>query len=213
MAVAVKICGLKTPEAVQAAVAGGARYVGFIFFSRSPRCVTLDDAARLAVAVPPGTDRVAVVVDADDRTLETILSRMPVEFLQCHGHETAERIEEIRHRFRIGVIKAVPVATTADLQAAEAYQDVADLLLFDSKAPAAADRPGGNALTFDWSLLGTRRWRRPWMLAGGINEENVLTAVRASGATALDISSGVEVAPGEKSIAKIRRFLAVTAEL
>lgn len=213
MGIAVKICGLKTAEAVGAAVEGGACSVGFVFFPRSPRAVSPAQAARLVSAVPPGVETVAVVVDADNPSLEAILTAASFHSLQCHGNESAARLQEIRERFGIQVIKAVPVAGRDDLAAAAAYEPVADRILFDSRAPTGADRPGGNALTFDWSLLRTRMWHRPWLLAGGLEAGNLAEAVRLSGAVAVDVSSGVEEAPGEKSIAKIRQFLALANTL
>jgi Phosphoribosylanthranilate isomerase len=213
MGVAVKICGLKTSEAVSAAAAGGARSVGFVFFPRSPRAVSPAQAAQLVTAVPSGVEAVAVVVDADDRSLEAILTSGPFGWLQCHGKETVARIAEIRDRFGVNVIKALPIADRDDLAAVAAYEDVADRILFDSRAPADAGRPGGNAIAFDWSLLRSRPWRRPWLLAGGLDAGNLTEAVRMSGAEAVDVSSGVEEAPGEKSIAKIRQFLALANTL
>ncbi len=213
MAVAVKICGLKTEAALAAAVQGGASFVGFVFFPASPRALTPCEAARLVVKVPPGIRRVAVVVDADDLTLETILTAAPFDFVQCHGRETVARARAIRERFRIGVIKAVPVAEAADLDAAAPYEDAVDWLLFDSRAPNQARHPGGNALAFDWSLLRGRAWRRPWLLAGGLHAGNLAEALRLSGAAAVDVSSGIEDVPGEKSLAKIGQFLAVAKDL
>lgn len=213
MTLAVKICGLKTPEALSAAVEGGARFVGFVFFPRSPRAVSPVEAARLAVRVPPGVQRVAVVVDAADQTLEQILTAAPFEFLQCHGHETPVRVREIRERFRIPVIKALPVGDATDVGAATAFEGVADRLLFDARPPIGASLPGGNALSFDWQVLRGRSWRRPWLLAGGLNAGNLAEAVRASGAEAVDVSSGVETAPGEKDVKKIRHFLAIANTL
>lgn len=213
MTLAVKICGLKTPDAVAAAVEAGARFVGFVFFPGSPRAVSPAEAKGLAISIPPGVDRVAVVVDADDQTLEAILTVAPFEFLQCHGKETAARVREIRDRFRIAVIKALPVANAEDVAAAGIYESAADWLLFDSRSPAGASRPGGNATAFDWSLLRGRLWRRPWILAGGLDADNLAEAVRASGAEAVDVSSGVEDAPGEKSVTKIHQFLAAARAL
>lgn len=213
MAVAVKICGLRTPEALAAAVEGGASFLGFVFFPRSPRALSPAEAARLAARVPPGVQRVAVVVDAADRTLEQILTATPFDFLQCHGSESPERVREIRERFRVPVIKALPVGDASDIGAAKAYEAVADRLLFDARPPTGAKLPGGNAVSFDWPLLRGCSWRRPWFLAGGLHAGNLAEAVRASGATAVDVSSGVETAPGEKDVKKIRHFLAIANTL
>ena len=207
MNVEVKICGLSTPAAISAAVFGGARYVGFIFYPRSPRYVDLDRAAALAAMVPSSVRRVGVVVDIPDADLAALLQQVRLDILQLHGKETPERVAEIRKRFGLPVIKAAPIYTADDLRRARRYEAVADRLLFDAKAPAGASRPGGNATSFDWSLLRDFASPRPWFLAGGVTAANVAAAVRESGAAALDISSGVETAPGVKSAERIRQFL------
>jgi phosphoribosylanthranilate isomerase len=212
MRVAVKICGLTDAASVAAAVGGGARLVGFVFFPPSPRALSPAAARNLAAAVPAEVARVGVVVDADDDQLETLLSVVPLEYLQCHGGETPGRLAEIRARFRIPVIKAIAVAGREDVAAAERYEAAADMLLFDARAPAGSNRPGGNACRFDWALL-RRPWRRPWLLAGGLTAETVASAVAVSGAAALDVSSGVEDAPGRKSVARIEAFLAAARML
>lgn len=213
MTVAAKICGLKTPEAVAAAIAGGARYLGFVFFPPSPRNVAPAEAAALMAAVPAGVKKVGLVVDADDEALAALLAACPLDILQLHGHETPERTAAIRARFGLPVMKALPVAGPEDLAGARAYEAVSDLLLFDAKPPKGATRPGGNALAFDWSLLAGTAWSRPWLLAGGLTPENVAEAVRTSGAPGVDVSSGVEAAPGVKSLEKIRAFLAAVRAL
>lgn len=205
MAVRAKICGLKTPETVQAAVAGGAAYVGFVFHETSPRHVTPQQAAALAKDVPPGVRTVAVVVDADDAALDGITRALAPAFVQMHGAEGPARIDAVKRKFGVGVMKAVAVASAADVDRARDFAD-ADLLLFDAKAPAGAP-PGGNALAFDWHLMAGRTWPQPWFLSGGLTAENVGGAVRASGAALVDVSSGVEVRRGEKSVAKIAAFL------
>lgn len=207
MAIDVKICGLKTPEAITAAVEGGAAYLGFVFFERSPRNVTLDEAAALMGCVPEGVKKVALVVDPDDRLLDSILKACPVDVIQLHGRETASRVGEVRARTGKPVMKALPIAGPHDIGAARGYEAAADLLLFDAKPPEGATRPGGNALSFDWELLAGSTWGRPWFLAGGLDAGNVVEAVRTSGAKAVDVSSGVEDAPGVKSIDKIKAFL------
>lgn len=215
MPVAVKICGLSTPEAIAAAAAGGARFVGFVFYPPSPRHLTIEAAAALAAAVPPGITRVAVTVDAADDFLARLTAKVPIDLVQLHGKETPQRLAHIKDRFRVRVMKAIAVAEAADLDAAKPYLAVADRLMFDAKAPR--DRkdamPGGNALAFDWKLLRARRWPIPWMLSGGLDPDNLALAAKVSGATALDVSSGVESAPGVKDIAKIRSFLARAAAL
>jgi phosphoribosylanthranilate isomerase len=207
MSVEVKICGLSTPAAISAAVFGGARYVGFIFYPASPRFVTPERAAALAALVPSTVLKVGVVVDAGDADLAAILERVRLDMLQLHGREPPERVAEIRQRFGLPVIKAAPIYVTDDLARARRFEAVADRLLFDAKAPSGASRPGGNAISFDWSLLKDFACPVPWFLAGGVTAANVAEAVRRSGATALDISSGVETAPGVKSAERIRQFL------
>jgi phosphoribosylanthranilate isomerase len=214
MPIAVKICGLSTAAAVEAAVAGGARWVGFNFYPPSPRAVTPQQAAALCALVPPQVRRVGLFVDADDAAIDAALAAAPLELLQFHGRESAERVAEARVRFGREVIKAVPLAGPEDIAAAGRYEDVADLLLFDAKPPRRADAlPGGNGLAFDWSLLVGTQWRRPWMPSGGLNAALLPEAVRISGAAAVDVSSGVETRPGMKNIAKIREFLAVAGAL
>ena len=214
MPIAVKICGLSTAAAVEAAVAGGARWVGFNFYPPSPRAVTPQQAAALCALVPPQVRRVGLFVDADDAAIDAALAAAPLELLQFHGRESAERVAEVRVRFGREVIKAVPLAGPEDIAAAGRYEDVADLLLFDAKPPLRADAlPGGNGLAFDWSLLVGTQWRRPWMLSGGLNAALLPEAVRISGSAAVDVSSGVETRPGMKNIAKIREFLAVAGAL
>jgi phosphoribosylanthranilate isomerase len=214
MPIAVKICGLSTAAAVEAAVAGGARWVGFNFYPPSPRAVTPQQAAALCALVPPQVRRVGLFVDADAAAIDAALAAAPLELLQFHGRESAERVAEARVRFGREVIKAVPLAGPEDIAAAGRYEDVADLLLFDAKPPRRADAlPGGNGLAFDWSLLVGTQWRRPWMLSGGLNVALLPEAVRISGSAAVDVSSGVETRPGMKNIAKIREFLAVAGAL
>jgi len=204
----VKICGLRTPEAVEAAVAGGATYVGFVFFPRSPRHVAPDEAARLAIEVPPGVAKVALTVDADDAALDAILAEVPVDFLQLHGSESPDRVAAVRARYGLPVMKAVGLADEGDLVAIDEYMRVADQILVDARAPKGAALPGGNGIAFDWRLIAGRRWSRPWMLAGGLTPENVAEAVRLTGARQVDVSSGVESAPGVKDPARIAAFLA-----
>ncbi len=207
MTVEVKICGLSTPDSVKAAVRAGARYVGFVFFARSPRCVTPSFAAELGGFARNDITRVGLVVDADDETLEAIVANANLDMLQLHGDETPERVAEVRSRFGLPVMKAVPIAGPDDIAVAHSYEPVADMLLFDAKPPKDAVRPGGNAISFDWSLLSGESCSVPWMLAGGLDPRNVEEAVRKSGATRVDVSSGVEDRPGVKDNDKIREFL------
>ncbi len=213
MGVDVKICGLNDPAAVAAAVEGGARLVGFVFFPTSPRALTPAKAGELGKAVPPGVIKVGLVVDAGDQVLADIVTHAKIDLLQLHGHESPHRVAEIKARFGLPVMKVVAVASKADVETARAYEDVTDRLMFDAKPPQGASRPGGNARAFDWELLGSRTWRKPWILAGGLHAGNVAEAVRVSGATAVDVSSGVEDAPGRKNPKKILEFLMVVSTL
>ncbi|MEK9723590.1 MAG: phosphoribosylanthranilate isomerase [Rhodospirillaceae bacterium] len=204
----VKICGLRDAAAVAAAVEAGAEMVGFVFFPPSPRSMDVDAAAALTAAVPPGVTRVALSVDADDDLLAAIADRAGVDMLQLHGKETPKRVTEIRARFGLPVMKAVAIAGPKDVVRARTYEAVADRLMFDAKPPKDATRPGGNALTFDWELIAGETWAKPWVLAGGLTVDNVAEAIRVSGAAAVDVSSGVEDAPGDKNPEKIRAFVA-----
>ncbi|MCP5073894.1 MAG: phosphoribosylanthranilate isomerase [Rhodobacteraceae bacterium] len=203
----VKICGLSTPASISAAVEAGASYVGFNFFAKSPRYVDLALARQLALTVPDGICKVSLTVNATDAELEAILAEVPTDMLQLHGGETPERVAEVKARFGLPVMKAVGIADEADLPAIQKYSRVADQLLIDAKPPKHATLPGGNGLTFDWRLIADRRWAVPWMLAGGLTSENVAEAVRLTEADQLDVSSGVESAPGIKDNDKIAAFL------
>lgn len=163
--------------------------------------------------VPSVTKRIGVVVDADDATLEHILADVELDMLQCHGRESPARVAEIRARFRRPVIKAIAVADDEDVLSARQYEEAADMLLFDGRPPPVASRPGGNATTFEWSLLRSRRWRLPWILAGGLNIENLAAAVAESGASTIDVSSGLELTPGRKDPEKIAAFLDLARDL
>jgi len=204
----VKICGLRTPADVTAVARAGAAYAGFVFFAKSPRNVTLPEARLAALAAPPGLARVALTVDADDATLDAIVEAVPLDVLQLHGHETPDRVAHVRARYGLPVMKAIGIADEGDLPAIFAFSSVADQLLIDAKPPRGAALPGGNGLAFDWRLLAGRRWLRPWMLAGGLTANNVAEAVRLTGARQVDVSSGVESAPGVKDAAKIAAFVA-----
>ncbi|MBV8935041.1 MAG: phosphoribosylanthranilate isomerase [Alphaproteobacteria bacterium] len=214
MGIATKICGLSTEEAVSAASAGGAAFLGFVFYPPSPRAITPRRAARLCAGVPPGITRVGLFVDADDRAIDRVLAEAPVEMLQFHGGETPDRVAAAKLRFGRPVMKAVPVAGPEDVASAARYQGVADFLLFDAKPPRRIDAlPGGNGLAFDWELIAGCSWRVPWMLSGGLNAESLVEAVRISGTAAVDVSSGVESRPGVKDVEKIRAFLAAAHAL
>jgi phosphoribosylanthranilate isomerase len=214
MSIAAKICGLSSEEAVAAAIEGGATYLGFNFYRPSPRALSAERAAALCAAVPSGVLRVGIFVDADDAAIWAVLDRVPIDILQFHGHESPDRIVEAKKRFNRPVMKAVAIAGPEDVRDAARYEDEADLLLFDAKPPRRADAlPGGNGLAFDWRLIAGHRWPRPWMLSGGLTAELLSEAVSTSGATAVDVSSGVERRPGEKDPDKIREFLRVARSL
>ena len=208
MTLAVKVCGLSAPDSMAAAIEAGARFVGFVFYPPSPRAVSPAMAAELARLAPTGVRAVGLFVDPDDESLDAVLSQVPLDMLQLHGAETPARVAAVRERFAMPVMKAVRVAATADVDAAEPFDQVADWLLFDAKPPRNVHAlPGGNGIPFDWSLLAGRQWRRPWMLSGGLTAGNLAAAVAATGAAAVDVSSGVEDRPGHKPPARVRSFL------
>ena len=206
-----KICGLTTRASLDAAVAAGAAYLGFVFFEKSPRNVSIEQARELALAVPDGLCKVALTVNASDAELDAILAAVPIDMLQLHGTETPARVAEVKARYGLPVMKAVGVADADDLPALSDYAKVADQLLVDAKPPKNAALPGGNGLAFDWRLIAGRRWPVPWMLAGGLTPENVAQAIQMTGAQQVDVSSGVESAPGVKENTKIAAFCAATA--
>lgn len=203
----VKICGLKTTADVAAVAASGAAYAGFVFFAKSPRNLTIPAARELALAAPVSLAKVALVVDADDAFLDAITEAMPLDMLQLHGHESPDRVAEVRARYGLPVMKAVGVADEGDLAAVFDYSLVADQILVDAKPPKNADLPGGNGLSFDWRLVAQRRWLRPWMLAGGLTPDNVAEAIRLTNVRQVDVSSGVESAPGVKDAGRITAFV------
>lgn len=205
----VKICGLSDSETIAAAVDGGADYIGFVFYPPSPRNIAAGQAAQLAPAIPASVRKVGLVVDAKNDAIAAILGNVQLDMLQLHGGEPPERVSEIRARFGLPVIKALPIAGPDDLERVPPYEAVSDMLLFDAKPPKSKEGalPGGNGIAFDWNLIAGRSWRRPWMLSGGLNAENLEEAVRTSGAKTVDVSSGVEDAPGHKDAARIRTFL------
>ncbi|WGR63612.1 phosphoribosylanthranilate isomerase (plasmid) [Paracoccus ferrooxidans] len=208
MAVSVKICGLTEAAGLAAAVEAGARYVGFVFFPKSPRHVTPEAAAELAAQVPLGVAKVGLFVDPDDAALEAVLARVPLDLIQLHGAETPARVAEVKARSGLPVMKAVGIADPQDLDQLWDYGLVADMLLIDAKPPKDAPLPGGNGLAFDWRLLAGRQILKPWLLAGGLTPENVAEAIRLTRAPGIDVSSGVESAPGIKDPQRIRSFIA-----
>ncbi|WP_458791590.1 phosphoribosylanthranilate isomerase [Yoonia sp. MH D7] len=203
----VKICGLSDAAGLKTAIDAGAAYVGFVFFEKSPRNVSIATAKTLALTVPVGVAKVALVVNADNATLDAITNAVPLDILQLHGSEPPERVLEIKARYGLPVMKAVGVADASDIATLETYMQVADQILVDAKPPQNADLPGGNGLAFDWKLIAKRRWPIPMMLAGGLTPGNVAEAIRLTGATQVDVSSGVESAPGIKAPALVKAFI------
>ena len=206
--VRVKICGLTRPQDMGAVAKAGAAYAGLVFFAKSPRAVSPAQARAIALAAPVGLAKVGLFVDADDALFDAVLAEAPLDILQLHGRETPERMGELRARYGLPLIKAIGVAGADDLPKLVEYGSIADMLLVDAKPPKDAVLPGGNGLTFDWRLIAGRRWPVPWMLAGGLTAENVAEAITLTGATQVDVSSGVESAPGVKDPAMIRDFVA-----
>ena len=204
----VKICGLTQSAQISAAVAAGAHYVGFVFFPKSPRHLTLPQAASMATLVPMGLCKVALTVNADNTQLDQLVQAVPLDMLQLHGSETPDRVADVRSRYGLPVMKAVGIADEGDLPALDEFVRVADQILVDAKPPKRADLPGGNGLSFDWRLIAGRRWSVPWMLAGGLTPGNVAEAIRMTGARQVDVSSGVETAPGIKDTELMREFVA-----
>ena len=209
MTVRVKICGVNSKAAMTAALDGGAAFVGLVFYRPSPRYVTPEAAADLAVLAKSRAARVGLFVDPDDDTLAEVLSRVPLDLLQLHGTESPTRIGEVHARHGVPVMKVIKIASAADVETVKDYEAVAERFLFDAQAPDSMTEalPGGNALSFDWQWLQGRRWARPWMLSGGLDAANLAQAVRASGAGEVDVSSGVEDRRGHKSPAMIKAFL------
>lgn len=209
--VRVKICGLRTAGDMAAVARAGAAYAGFVFFAKSPRNLSISQGKALALKAPTGLAKVALVVDADDATLDAIVDGVPLDMLQLHGHEPPERVAQIRARYGLPVMKAIGLADDGDLAGLIEMSLAADQLLIDAKPPRNADLPGGNGLAFDWRLLVGRKWLRPWMLAGGLTADNVAEAIRLTGAQQVDVSSGVESAPGIKDHARIAAFVAAAS--
>ena len=204
----VKVCGLGAPEAVAAAVEGGASHLGFVFYPPSPRAVAPARAGELARAAAGAARRVAVAVDPTDAEIARIVAALAPDLLQLHGRETPERTAEIGRRFGAPTMKAIRVSTAADIAGARAWEGAADALLFDARPPPGAVLPGGNGRAFDWTLLAGFESGLPWFLSGGLDAANVAGAIRAAAPPALDVSSGVEDRPGVKNTGKIAAFLA-----
>lgn len=207
MPVQVKICGLSTPETLDAAVKGGASHVGLVFFAKSPRNVTPEQAAALAAAVSGRAQIVGLFVDPDADAIARFRQHVPLDVIQLHGAETPAYAGWMARETGLEIWKAVPIRTPADLATASAYRGAVQRILYDAKPPAGSDLPGGNGLRFDWELLRGAAHPLPWALSGGLDPRNIAEAVRVTGATLLDVSSGVESAPGVKDMDKIAALL------
>jgi phosphoribosylanthranilate isomerase len=207
MSLLIKICGLSTPETLDVALGAGADMVGFVFFSPSPRHLSLETSRELGKQAKGRAVKVALTVDADDETLGNIVETLRPDILQLHGKETTARLRDIKARFGLPVMKALPVETAADLAPLAGYADVADRILFDAHAPKGATRPGGLGAVFDWHLLENLDLKLPFMVSGGLHVDNVAEAVRVTRAGGVDVSSGVERSPGVKDPEMIRDFI------
>ena len=212
MDLTVKICGLRTPETLHAAIEAGADWVGFVFFPKSPRHVSLDEARALGPLVAGRAQKVALLVDAPDAMIADVIAALQPDFLQLHGHETPERVGEIKQRFGVPLIKAVGIAGQDDLIQARAYERVVDWMLYDAKPPKQAVLPGGNGVSFDWTLLKEAGKQHHFMLSGGLDADNVANALAITGAAGVDVSSGVESAPGIKDTKRIKAFMAAVRQ-
>jgi phosphoribosylanthranilate isomerase len=203
----VKICGLTSENSIKHAVTAGADYIGFVFFSKSPRYVTFSQAADLASLIPESVIKVALVVDPNNTLLSDMVKHVPIDMIQLQGRESPQRVREIKELTGLPVMKAVGVSEEADLEIIDSYATVADQLLIDAKPAKGSILPGGNGLAFDWKLMSGKTWDVPWMLAGGLNAENVVEAIQITGAAQIDVSSGVEKTPGDKDPDKVTLFI------
>lgn len=213
MSIDVKICGINSAEALDAAVDGGAKMLGFVFFPKSPRAITPVEAKALMGRVPDGVIKVALLVDPDDFEVGAICRQLPVDLVQLHGQENLERVADIKAITGLPVMKAIGIEAADDIARAHSYEGVCDRILLDAKPPKGAVLPGGNAVSFDWDLISGETWQKPWLLAGGLSASNLAEAVKSSGASFVDVSSGVEDEPGLKSPQKIREFLNLAKSL
>ena len=209
----VKICGLRDAPSIAAAASAGADYIGFVFYPPSPRNLSIAQAASLRAHVAPSVKLVAVCVSPDDALIEALVQQVQPDFLQLHGNESPERFSDIRRRWpQLGLIQSIAISQAADVEKAQPYSESA-FLLFDAKPPATSALPGGNGLSFDWKLLASKSFAKPWMLSGGLTPANVAEAIRQSGARMVDVSSGVESAPGVKDAALIDAFVKAARNL
>jgi phosphoribosylanthranilate isomerase len=206
MTIKVKICGLSDKNEVQAVLDYGADYVGLVFYHKSPRNVTPKQAGQIQKLIKGRLKTVAVVVDMTDIEIEGMLKEFRPDYIQCHGSESVDRLEQIKKKYELNIIKAIPVRSSDDIAKAMDYTKVADMILFDAKAPSSA-LPGGNGLSFDWALLKGRKFDIPWMLSGGLNVENIKYALKTTDAKMVDVSSSIEIEHGVKDIALIKKFI------
>ncbi len=204
----IKICGLSTDESIDAVIAGGASHMGLIFFEKSPRHVSLEQAKLLSEHAGDRIQKVAVSVNADDEYLDGIVAAVKPDMLQLHGKDTVERVEELKARFELPIMKVFAISDISDFESVKSYVGVADRFLFDAKPPKGSDLPGGNGVAFDWEIMDALPKDVPYMLSGGLDASNVCLALERSGANAVDVSSGVESSAGVKDIKLIEEFLA-----
>ena len=203
----VKICGITDIADMDTCLRHGVHYAGLMFFEKSPRFLDLNLARKLSLHAGDQIKKVGVTVNLDNQTIDKILAKVPLDFIQLHGHETPERVQEIKTRYKLPVIKAIGVSKKSDLESILLFKDVADQLLIDAKSSSSSVLPGGNGLNFDWNLLKNFKFECPWLLAGGLTSENVKKAIKLTGANQLDLSSGVEKTPGQKDEDKISLFM------
>jgi len=213
MSVLTKICGITAPDALTAAIDGGAEFVGFVFYPPSPRCVSPGEVLRMTEARGISVRKVGLFVDPTNKELEDVLNRVPLEMIQLHGSESPDRATEIKMEFGLPIMKALSISNSKNVSKAMEFEGYADWIMFDAKAPRGSSRPGGNARSFDWGLLSAIDISVPWMLAGGLTAANICEAVTTSDAKAVDVSSGVESRVGQKDPKKISEFLAAVKTL
>ncbi|MGH1404669.1 MAG: phosphoribosylanthranilate isomerase [Alphaproteobacteria bacterium] len=202
-----KICGIKTPEMLRASIEANARFIGFVFFPPSPRHVATDTAKELALMIPTGMRAVGLFVDPTDEELTSILGKVQLDMIQLHGSESPDRVQEIKNKFAMPIIKAIPIQCADDLEHIPKYEAVTDWLLFDAKPPKDSALPGGTGKSFDWGILKNQTFSKPWMLSGGLTPDNIGQALSILSPNAVDVSSGVEKTRGEKDADKIKAFL------
>ncbi len=200
MVVQVKICGIKTPDTLKAAINSGARFIGFVFYPPSPRNIDIDTAKELALTLPTGVRSVGLFVDPTDEELSNVLGYAPIDIIQLHGSESLERVTQIKQKYALPIIKAFPVNNIKDIEKSKPYENIVDWLLFDSKT-------GGSGQSFDWSLLKGFEFSKPWMLSGGLTPENIGQAIEILSPNAVDVSSGVESSRGVKCPSKVEEFI------